>query len=99
MEERRQIHLPHRIYENTYEYHPDKLKELKQSEQAASKEKVNFKEQLSSSQVTFEECLEQMRSFPIDHLVAQNITHLIAKMMALDCQPLALLKTRGSYIW
>ena len=70
-------------------HHLDKLKELLESEKAASKEKA------SSSQVTIKECLERAQPFPSDHPTAQKITHLIGKMMAVDCQPFSIIEDQG----
>ena len=75
--------------------HPDKLRELEESEKEASKKKAAAKEQTSSSQATLEECLEWTRPYPIDHPVAQRITRFIAEMMALDCQPFSVVEDQG----
>ena len=72
--------------------HPDKLKELKESEKEASKNKAAAKEQASSSQAMLQECLEQSRPYQINHPVAQRITRLIAELMALDCQPFSVVE-------
>ena len=75
--------------------HPDKLRELEESEKEAGKKKAAAKEHPSSSQVTLDECLEWSRPYPIDHPVAQRITRLIAEMMALDCQPFSVVEDQG----
>ena len=75
--------------------HPDKLRELEESEKKVNKKKAAAKEQTSSSQATLKECLEWMRPYPIDHPVAQRITHFIAEMMALDCQPFSVVEDQG----
>ena len=72
--------------------HPEKLRELEENEKEASRKKAVVKEQTSSSQATLEECLEWTRPYPIDHPVAQRITHFIAEMMALDCQPFSIVE-------
>ena len=75
--------------------HPDKLRELEESEKEASKKKEAAKEQTGFSQATLEECLEWTRPYPIDHPVAQRITRFIAEMMALDCQPFSVVEDQG----
>ena len=76
-------------------HHPEKLRELKENEKETSRKKAAVKEQTSSSQVTIKECLEWMHPYPIHHLVAQRITHFIAKLMALDCQPFSIFEYQG----
>ena len=75
--------------------HPEKLRELKESEKEVNKKKAAAKEQTSSSQATLEECLEWTRPYPIDHPVAQRITRFIAEMMALDCQQFSVVEDQG----
>ena len=74
-------------------HHPDKLKELVESEKAAAKSQASSI--TSSLQVTIEECLEKLQPLPNDHPTARKITIFIGEMMALDCQAFIVVKDQG----
>jgi len=77
-------------------HHLDRLKELEKSEKATETAiKDISKCQSTSTVITLKDCFEWTQSYPMDHLMALNITHLIREIIVVDCQPFSIVEDEG----
>lgn len=74
-------------------HHPDELKGLMESEKATAKSQASSS--AGSLQVTMDEYLEKFQPFLMIHPTTWKITILRGEMMALDCQPISIVKVQG----
>ena len=73
------------------------IEDFKEYEKVQNKKTTEKKKTSQSKQITLEVTEEHVRKWGTSDARAQRITHRVAEMVALDCQPLSIVEDTGFF--